>query len=191
MISIELDQKALRLAMEAANTVPKKVQAAANDAIGRTITRISKLAAQETSRRYKINSGTVKGVLKTRKGNMAGEVRATGGPLVLGKFQKGIVTRPGKRTWKRGARGRFVKGNSKPLKLGLFKSGSKKAVLGLWRTISGYLEMRRGKELSVPTGPSIPSMLGSQYVVEKIVPDAQRFMNNRFIQQLNYRLGGK
>lgn len=191
MISIELDQKSMQAAMNAMQIAPKAVKAAVNDAIGRTITRVKKLSAQETSKRYKINSGTVKSILKTRRSNMFGEVSASGRPLPLGKFQKGIATKSGRRAWKRGAKGRFAKGSVRPLRLGLLKSGAKKPVPGLWRTASGYLEMRRGKELTIPAGPSIPSMLGSRYVVDKIIPEATKLMNNRFRQQLERRMGGK
>jgi len=191
MISIGLDEKSMKLAMEAMQKGPKKVQAAANDAVGRTITRIKKLSAQETSRRYKINSGTVKGVLKSRKRNMYGEVTATGRPLALGRFQKGIAVRTGRRVYRRATRGRFASGSVRPMRLGLLKRGAKKPVPGLWRTVSGYLEMRRGKELTIPAGPSIPTMLGSKHVVSNIFSDAQKYMNGRFVQQIERRMGAK
>ena len=179
MIKIDFDEKAMAAAKDGLKTMPKGTIVAAMHAINRTITKSASMISKETRARYIVKASFIKRTLKKKRANtahLAGTILSTGKPLPLQSFK---VTKP-----RRG-----------PMKAKVLKKGKLKVIRGLYENekarYKGVLMRKTGDRYPVksPFGPSIPTMVGNDEVLERLAPQISAFMNQRFMHELDYQMG--
>lgn len=184
MITIEV--KNIEYAKTMLGNSPKEIQRALKNSINRTVRTVRTAAAKIVRERYTISSSYVKERIKIRTAKvnfLKGTVLSTGSPATLTRFDV-----------KKRAKG--------PVVVRVLKSSTRKPIRRMFlkskRGTSAVLPFRRvGKDrypLTVLRGPSIPSMIGNEKVLNKLVPLAEETLNKRFLHEIDYRLdklGGK
>ena len=48
---------------------------------------------------------------------------------------------------------------------------------------------RQPYPLKTPAGPSVPQMVGNENTLRELVPEAERTLNERFIHEVEFRMG--
>ncbi len=179
MVKIDFDGKAMAAVKEGMRTAPKNTIIAAMHAINRTITKSATLISKETRARYIVKAADVKKSLSKKKATnsrLIGEIISTGKPLSLQSFK---VTAP-----RRG-----------PMKVKVLKKSKLKTIRGLYTNekarYKGVMMRKTGARYPVksPFGPSIPTMVGNEEVLERLAPQISAFMNQRFMHELDYQMG--
>lgn len=199
MISIELGKKVLESANSLMAIAPKEVRKAAYSAIKRTTSRMNTRASRHIRQNYTVSASALKGRIKADlpKGNfLSGSIVATGRPTNISQFR---ITPNPVSVLKR-SNGRKRKRRN-PFLVQLKKSGVKKPVQRLFaqehKNKKGDTKisvLQRTTKYSYPLklqyGPSVPQMLGSEKVLESFAPEAEKFLNERFLHEIKFRLGG-
>lgn len=198
MISIELDKKVLESANSLMAITPKEVRKAAYSAIKRTALRMNTRASRHVRQNYTVSASALKGRIKADlpKGNfLSGSIVATGSPTNISQFR--ITPNPVSVFRRTNGRKR-----RKPFLVQLKKSGVRKPVQRLFAQEYENKDgdriirvLQRTTKYSYPLkiqyGPSVPQMLGSEKVLESFAPEAEKFLNERFLHEIKFRLGGK
>lgn len=173
MINIDLDPTALAKATDLLGTAPKQIHIASRVSIQRTITSVKNRVSVHVRKSYYIDAKTVKASLTSKMQGDRGLVISEGQPLHLSRFKI--------RGSRSGPMIAAVKIGHAPKKVpGLFMHPQKSLLKRL--TKSAY-------PIKVPYGPSVPQMVGSPLVLETIKDDAERYLNQRFEHEVEFRVG--
>nr|DAI47325.1 MAG TPA: minor tail protein Z [Caudoviricetes sp.] len=179
MIDIKFDESNVKMAAALLRVAPKEVRGAASAAINRTLTRIKSRSSVRVRERYLAKAAGIKSSFSTRKassGNLAGAAVSKGAPMPLASFRM-VNARRGP------VKAKVLKaGGMKPVKGAFFKSFPKGYEGPMMRTEKSRYPMK------TPYGPSVPSMIGNNQVVEQIGEDAENFYNKRFAHEVDHRM---
>ncbi len=178
MISVSLNEKEIRRATKLLAIAPKELHVSAAVSVNRTLTHVKATMSKTVRQRYLVKAASVKGSIKTIKAsgsNPTGKLESTGSPISLTAFRISVR--------KRG-----------PVKVKILRSGNLKPVKGLFvnrfpRGYTGPMHRRQPARypLATPAGPSIPQMIGNESVLSVWEKDAEKYFNERFTHEVDYR----
>lgn len=178
-MTIEFDAQGIEEAKRLLADSPARLRRAAANAVNRTIKHLGKEISVTVRSEYIVPAREIKKTLAIRRASrewLTGKISAVGSPLPLGVFK---VTKP-----KDGALKAKVRKSSspKPLK-GVFIGKSHKEYTGAMRRVGSA-----SYPLDVPYGPSVPQMLGNKSVMEPIEKEAEEYLNERFLHEVDQQL---
>ena len=208
-MKITFDEKNIVKAQAVLGACPDRVKYAARYAINRTVTKLQAQVAKEIVKNYFISAADVKAAITTKQANkssLSGMIASTGSPLLITHFR----LRPSPKD-----QIRFLKGEINYDKVGLISTAGrtrrrrpKPMTVQIKRgspsaTVPGLFVRRSSKTnyagpifrylktrypLCIPYGPSVPQMFGSPKVLEELAPQAEKYLNKRFLHEVEVQL---
>ncbi len=198
---ITFDEKAMAQAQAVLSACPKRVKFAASAAINRTVTKLRAQVSKQIVKNYFIHARDVKATITTKRANsnsLRGVVASTGAPLLITHFKlnpdpkKQIAANklssaggPHRRRRRKPMTVRVKRGSPSATVPGLFVQQSSRS--GYAGPMQRYLRTRY--PLRIPYGPSVPQMFGNPNVLEELAPEAEEFLNERFLHEVEVQLG--
>lgn len=178
---ISIDAKEIEKAKLLLQKCPKQVTAAAASAINRTSTAVKTQVAKTIRANYLISAKDIKGTLNIKR---ASSLKLTGMISSIGAAP--LITAFRVRIYKKG-----------PVRVQVLKNSRPKAVPGLFigTSLKGYVgamqrkNLRMRYPLRIPHGPSVPQMFAAKRSMSTIAPFAEKTLNQRFLHEVQYRLG--
>lgn len=185
-MSITFDAQGVEQAKVILASCPDRIRVAAANAVNRTITKLRTAISKNVRSEYVIPAKKVKETLsisRASRSRISGYIKSTGRPVPLQVF-------------------RVSNNKSGPLKARVRKNAAPVPVQGMFRGVSrkGYAGLMQRKHkrqaypLRIPYGPSVPQMLGAEQVTKKIERDAEQFLRERFLHEVEQQFrmhGGK
>lgn len=200
MMKITFDERVMAQAQSALRTAPKRVKFAASAAINRTATKLRAQVSKQIVNNYFIHSRDVKATITTKRANsnaLKGMVASTGFPLPLTYFKlnpnpkrliaenkMAAVGGPMRRKRRKPMTVRVKRGGPSATVPGLFVQKSSRS--GYAGPVLRYLRTRY--PLRIPYGPSVPQMFGNPKVLEQLAPQAEAYLNKRFLHEVQVQL---
>lgn len=193
---IKIEASNVKYAEEILADKPKQIKSAALAAINRTITHVKSKISITVRKQYVVSAKDIKDTIhieRAKSSYLQGTVSSKGRPLLLSAFS--VSENQSKQHNKplRVRRNQSKKRNN-PLRVRVRRNGSLKPVHGLFSGTSrrGYRGLMLRTQpasypLKVPYGPSVPQMLGNPDVVAKIESYAGRYLNDRFLHEVEHR----
>lgn len=195
MISITIDEKALKTARELFADSPKVVRIAAAKAINRANTAVQKEVSKAIRKNYEISAKNIKKGFKLKRataGQPIGAVISRGAPTLITRFK----LKPDPTKMMAALRSGAIAGKSVgPISVKVKKGSSFVPVRGLFiqkSSRSGYAgPMERYAKsaypLHIPYGPSVPQMFGNEETLAELIPVAEEVLNDRFLHEITIR----
>jgi len=183
LVNVNFTLKNAELLKGALLACPQEARKAAAAAASRVVTHVGKQISVEVRKNYVVKAGVIKKSLFIKRPSLSanligGVVGATGSQLPLAVFSVGHSTRsPLKVKVKVKKTGVVVPG--------LFWGG--RSGLAIRRDAMGNITSRL--PIKNPGGPSVPQMIENETVWEAIDKSASAMLNDRLIDELQYRLG--
>ena len=192
MISITIDEKALKTARELFADSPKTVRLAAAKAINRANSAVQKEVSKAIRKNYEISAKNIKKGFKLKRataGQPMGAVISRGTPTLITHFK----LKPDPTKMMAALRSGAIAGKSVgPISVKVKKSSSFVPIRGLFiqkSSRSGYAgPMERYAKsaypLHIPYGPSVPQMFGNEETLAELIPVAEEVLNDRFLHEI-------
>lgn len=171
--NLENAERLLRLA-------PNEIKSAALAAVNRTASKVNTQTSRSIREKYNIKAKIVKSHIKKQnatKSSLTAKIIGSGAPFLITHFtvrkrRKGpLLVRVLKR------------GNAKPVP-GMFLGTARKGFTGAMMRLK-----RSSYPLRIPYGPSVPTMFGNRDVANELESMADKWLNERFNHEVNYRFG--
>lgn len=195
MISITIDEKALKTARELFADSPKVVRIAAAKAINRANSAVQKEVSKAIRKNYEISAKNIKKGFKLKRataGQPMGAVISRGTPTLITHFK----LKPDPTKMMAALRNGAIAGKSVgPISVKVKKSSSFVPVRGLFiqkSSRSGYAGamqryVKSAYPLHIPYGPSVPQMFGNEETLAELIPVAEEVLNDRFLHEITVR----
>lgn len=195
MISITIDEKALKTARELFADSPKVVRIAAAKAINRANTAVQKEVSKAIRKNYEISAKNIKKGFKLKRataGQPMGAVISRGTPTLITHFK----LKPDPTKMMAALRNGAIAGKSVgPISVKVKKGSSFVPVRGLFiqkSSRSGYAGamqryVKSAYPLHIPYGPSVPQMFGNEETLAELIPVAEEVLNDRFLHEITVR----
>lgn len=195
MISITIDEKALKTARELFADSPKVVRIAAAKAINRANTAVQKEVSKAIRKNYEISAKNIKKGFKLKRataGQPIGAVISRGAPTLITRFK----LKPDPTKMMAALRSGAIAGKSVgPISVKVKKGSSFVPVRGLFiqkSSRSGYAGamqryVKSAYPLHIPYGPSVPQMFGNEETLAELIPVAEEVLNDRFLHEITIR----
>ena len=195
MISITIDEKALKTARELFADSPKVVRIAAAKAINRANTAVQKKVSKAIRKNYEISAKNIKKGFKLKRataGQPMGAVISRGTPTLITHFK----LKPYPTKMMAALRNGAIAGKSVgPISVKVKKGSSFVPVRGLFiqkSSRSGYAGamqryVKSAYPLHIPYGPSVPQMFGNEETLAELIPVAEEVLNDRFLHEITVR----
>lgn len=195
MISIIIDEKALKTARELFADSPKVVRIAAAKAINRANTAVQKEVSKAIRKNYEISAKNIKKGFKLKRataGQPIGAVISRGAPTLITHFK----LKPDPTKMMAALRNGAIAGKSVgPISVKVKKGSSFVPVRGLFiqkSSRSGYAGamqryVKSAYPLHIPYGPSVPQMFGNEETLAELIPVAEEVLNDRFLHEITVR----
>lgn len=195
MISITIDEKALKTARELFADSPKVVRIAAAKAINRANTAVQKEVSKAIRKNYEISAKNIKKGFKLKRataGQPIGAVISRGAPTLITRFK----LKPDPTKMMAALRSGAIAGKSVgPISVKVKKGSSFVPIRGLFiqkSSRSGYAgPMERYSKsaypLHIPYGPSVPQMFGNEETLAELISIAEEVLNDRFLHEITIR----
>lgn len=195
MISITIDEKALKTARELFADSPKVVRIAAAKAINRANTAVQKEVSKAIRKNYEISAKNIKKGFKLKRataGQPIGAVISRGAPTLITRFK----LKPDPTKMMAALRSGAIAGKSVgPISVKVKKGSSFVPVRGLFiqkSSRSGYAGamqryVKSAYPLHIPYGPSVPQMFGNEETLAELIPIAEEVLNDRFLHEITVR----
>lgn len=195
MISITIDEKALKTARELFADSPKVVRIAAAKAINRANSAVQKEVSKAIRKNYEISAKNIKKGFKLKRataGQPMGAVISRGTPTLITHFK----LKPDPTKMIAALRNGAIAGKSVgPISVKVKKGSSFVPVRGLFiqkSSRSGYAGamqryVKSAYPLHIPYGPSVPQMFGNEETLAELIPVAEEVLNDRFLHEITVR----
>lgn len=195
MISITIDEKALKTARELFADSPKTVRLAAAKAINRANTAVQKEVSKAIRKNYEISAKNFKKGFKLKRataGQLMGKVISRGASTLITRFK----LKPDPTKMISALRNGAVAGKSNgPISVRVKKDSDYAPVSGLFiqkASRSGYAGpmgryAKSAYPLHIPYGPSVPQMFGNEETLAELIPVAEEVLNDRFLHEITIR----
>ena len=195
MISITIDEKALKTARELFADSPKVVRIAAAKAINRANTAVQKEVSKAIRKNYEISAKNIKKGFKLKRataGQPMGAVISRGTPTLITHFK----LKPDPTKMMAALRNGAIASKSVgPISVKVKKGSSFVPVRGLFiqkSSRSGYAGamqryVKSAYPLHIPYGPSVPQMFGNEETLAELIPVAEEVLNDRFLHEITVR----
>lgn len=195
MISITIDEKALKTARELFADSPKVVRIAAAKAINRANTAVQKEVSKAIRKNYEISARNIKKGFKLKRataGQPIGAVISRGAPTLITRFK----LKPDPTRMMVALRSGAIAGKSVgPISVKVKKGSSYVPIRGLFiqkSSRSGYAGamqryVKSAYPLHIPYGPSVPQMFGNEETLAELIPIAEEVLNDRFLHEITVR----
>lgn len=195
MISITIDEKALKTARELFADSPKVVRIAAAKAINRANTAVQKEVSKAIRKNYEISAKNIKKGFKLKRataGQPIGAVISRGAPMLITRFK----LKPDPTKMMAALRSGAIAGKSVgPISVKVKKGSSYVPIRGLFiqkSSRSGYAGamqryVKSAYPLHIPYGPSVPQMFGNEETLAELIPIAEEVLNDRFLHEITVR----
>lgn len=195
MISITIDEKALKTARKLFADSPKVVRIAAAKAINRANTAVQKEVSKAIRKNYEISAKNIKKGFKLKRataGQPMGAVISLGTPTLITHFK----LKPDPTKMMAALRNGSIAGKSVgPISVKVKKGSSFVPVRGLFiqkSSRSGYAGamqryVKSAYPLHIPYGPSVPQMFGNEETLAELIPVAEEVLNDRFLHEITIR----
>lgn len=195
MISITIDEKALKTARELFADSPKVVRIAAAKAINRVNTAVQKEVSKAIRKNYEISAKNIKKGFKLKRataGQPMGAVISRGTPTLITHFK----LKPDPTKMMAALRNGAIASKSVgPISVKVKKGSSFVPVRGLFiqkSSRSGYAGamqryVKSAYPLHIPYGPSVPQMFGNEETLAELIPVAEEVLNDRFLHEITVR----
>ena len=195
MISITIDEKALKTARELFADSPKVVRIAAAKAINRANSAVQKEVSKAIRKNYEISAKNIKKGFKLKRataGQPMGAVISRGTPTLITHFK----LKPDPTKMMAALRNGAIAGKSVgPISVKVKKGSSFVPVRGLFiqkSSRSGYAGamqryVKSAYPLHIPYGPSVPQMFGNEETLAELIPVAEEVLNDRFLHEITVR----
>lgn len=195
MISITIDEKALKTARELFADSPKVVRIAAAKAINRANTAVQKEVSKAIRKNYEISAKNIKKGFKLKRataGQPIGAVISRGAPMLITRFK----LKPDPTKMMAALRSGAIAGKSVgPISVKVKKGSSYVPIRGLFiqkSSRSGYAGamqryVKSAYPLHIPYGPSVPQMFGNKETLAELIPIAEEVLNDRFLHEITVR----
>lgn len=195
MISITIDEKALKTARELFADSPKVIRIAAAKAINRANTAVQKEVSKAIRKNYEISAKNIKKGFKLKRataGQPIGAVISRGAPMLITRFK----LKPDPTKMMAALRSGAIAGKSVgPISVKVKKGSSYVPIRGLFiqkSSRSGYAGamqryVKSAYPLHIPYGPSVPQMFGNEETLAELIPIAEEVLNDRFLHEITVR----
>ena len=195
MISITIDEKALKTARELFADSPKVVRIAAAKAINRANSAVQKEVSKSIRKNYEISAKNIKKGFKLKRataGQPMGAVISRGTPTLITHFK----LKPDPTKMMAALRSGAIAGKSVgPISVKVKKGSSYVPIRGLFiqkSSRSGYAGamqryVKSAYPLHIPYGPSVPQMFGNEETLAELIPIAEEVLNDRFLHEITVR----
>lgn len=177
-VRIVVDDVALQEVEQKLGQFSDKAPNAIASALNRSVTNISSNVTKEVRKDYNIKAAEVKSTLKTFKASrskLAAEVKSSGKTIGLDKFKVSPKTVNPKR--------------KSQLKIAVKKDGVKRILGAFIANLNGIKVFKRDTKKRLPIsrkfGPSVPQMVGSERVAEKVNAQARITYETRLDHEIN------
>lgn len=195
MISITIDEKALKTARELFADSPKVVRIAAAKAINRANTAVQKEVSKAIRKNYEISAKNIKKGFKLKRataGQPIGAVISRGAPMLITRFKLKPDPTKMMAALRSGAIAGKIVG---PISVKVKKGSSYVPIRGLFiqkSSRSGYAGamqryVKSAYPLHIPYGPSVPQMFGNEETLAELIPIAEEVLNDRFLHEITVR----
>lgn len=175
MIGVKLDEDAIEVAWALLDGSKKEIHRALARAINRTNVVIGKEISKTVREGYYVPAKTVKQSLLYNRAtahNLHSIVKSIGRRLPLEEFK-------------------VTGGRRGPFSAQVKKAGAPRTVRGVFKYGRHFLHRYKGTRypLTAAVGPSVPQMVGNDKIINRILPVAERTLNDRFMHEVVWRFG--
>lgn len=181
-VSIRIDDSQMKKTLAKLSEFHKEIPKATSAAINRTLTFANKKVKQEVKNTYNIKVGEIQRSIKIKKATpskLAGEIISNGRRLTLSRFSK-----TGK--WKKG---KTIKVKVKKSSVKTVNTSPSAFMISL--TGNSHIVKREGDSrypLEVLHTLSIPQMIATSKVSDKVMDESQSVLQKRTEHEVEYRL---
>lgn len=176
-VTVDLNQQMLAQVQSRLGALSNKAPNVLTSALNRTVTTVASNIKKEVRKEYNIKALDVtQSITKTKasRTKMTAMVASKGTPIPLDRFKLSPRAVQPKR--------------KKPIKAGVKKGGLKEVVGAFVSDLNGIKVFQREGKKRLPVkrlyGPSVPQMLGSQEVVNRINQEGAVMFNNRMNHEI-------